>query len=189
MASERQKRVPTAAPRAERRTGQCRRSSGPLHAPQTLAQKPRLSAEPVGTARIRASLALAWTTPACTLHSLSLSLTLSLSHTHTHTHTHWAWLHAPSTHDSRRHPVCQACLELLVSPALQGDPGREGERRGEKRKRKWGKVEPHRVQCGLQTTLEGKKWRAKALMYLPGGPGDPSDRDHPGRQEGKQGSV
>ena len=127
--------------------------------------------------------------------SLSLSLTLSLTHTHTrararaHTHTHWAWLHAPSTHYSRRHPVCQACLELLVSPALQGDPGREGERRGEKRKRKWGKVEPHRVQCGLQTTLEGKKWRAKALMYLPGGPGDPSDRDHPGRQEGKQGSV
>ena len=111
------------------------------------------------------------------------------THTHTHTHTHWAWLHAPSTHYSRRHPVCQACLELLVSPALQGDPGREGERRGEKRKRKWGKVEPHRVQCGRQTTLEGKKWRAKALMYLPGGPGDPSDRDHPGRQEGKQGSV
>ena len=42
--------------------------------------------------------------------------------------------------------------------------------------------------CGLQTTLEGRKWRAKALMYLQGGPGDPSDRDHPGRQEGKQGS-
>ena len=116
-------------------------SSGPLHAPQTLSQKPRLSAQPAGTATIRASLALAWTTTACTLHS-SLSHTQTRArahtHTHTHTHTHWAWLHAPSTHYSRRHPVCQACLELLVSPALQGDPGQGGGEEGGEKEEKMG---------------------------------------------------
>ena len=180
MATERQKRVPAAAPGAEGRTRQGRAPRGPPRAPD-----PR--AETVSQRRARGhhhvqshSLALARTAAACTRHS-------SLSHTHTHTHT-------LGLASRPQHPLLTSAPGVPGLPGAPGLPGSPGGpwagrgQAGEKRKRKWSQVEPHWMQSDLQTTLGGRKWSAKALMYSPGGPGDPSDRDHPGRQEGKQGS-
>lgn len=164
----------------EQRGGQpVPRPSGPPTSPRPSRRK-RVSA-PSRRAPPRSEPQSGLSSDRSCLHAALLSLTRA--------HTHTLGLASRP-----QHPLLTSAPGVPGLPGAPGFPGSPGGpwagrgQEGEKRKRKRSKVEPHWMQCDLQTTLEGRNSSAKALMYSPGGLGDPSDRDHPRRQEGKQGS-
>ena len=160
------------------------RSSGPLHAPQTLAQKPRFSAEPEGTATIRASLALAWTTTACTLHS-SLSLSLSLRPPHPPTHT-------LGLASRPQHPLLTSAPGvpgLPGAPGFPGSPGGPWQGGGEEGGENGAKLSL--IGCSVVCRphwMEGRKEvESQSADVLTGGPGGPFGPRSPWKARGKAG--